>query len=112
MAILVTGAAGFIGMHAAHALLARGEEVIGIDSLNDFYEPALKQARLARLRAASGFTFLPIDIADRDAVAGLAARYPTIDRILHLAAQAGVRYSLENPFAYVDSNLVAHVTIM
>ncbi|MEC8674815.1 MAG: SDR family NAD(P)-dependent oxidoreductase [Pseudomonadota bacterium] len=112
MAILVTGAAGFIGMHAAHALLARGEEVIGVDSLNDYYDPALKQARLARLQAASGFTFLPIDIADRDAVAGLAARFPTIDRILHLAAQAGVRYSLENPFAYVDSNLVGQVTIM
>ena len=108
----MTGVAGFIGMHAAHALLARGETVIGVDSLNDYYDPTLKHARLARLHATAGFTFRAMDIADRDAVAGLATEFPTIDAILHLAAQAGVRYSLENPFAYVDSNLVGQVTIM
>lgn len=108
--ILVTGCAGFIGMHCAEQLLARGERVVGIDNLNAYYDVALKDARLARLTAQPGFSFERIDIADRAAVAGLFARtQPT--RVLHLAAQAGVRYSIEQPDDYTDSNLLgfAHV---
>lgn len=112
MAILVTGAAGFIGMHTATALLTRGEQVIGIDNLNDYYDPSLKRARLARLEGDAHFTFLPIDFADRAAVAGLPAQFPEIDRILHLGAQAGVRYSIEQPFAYAHSNLLGQLTMM
>ncbi len=107
MTVLVTGAAGFIGYHVAAALLARGDEVIGIDDLNPYYDVGLKRARLARLEAQPGFRFVEGDIADRDAVAALPALAP-IDRIVHLAAQAGVRYSLEQPRAYVRANLVGH----
>ena len=110
MSILVTGVAGFIGMHAAAALLARGEAVIGIDNLDSYYDPVLKQARLARLSGLPGFTFLRADIADGGAMDGLALE--GADRILHLAAQAGVRYSLENPRAYVRANIAGHLNLL
>ena len=111
MAVLVTGAAGFIGYHVAEALLARGEDVVGLDELNAYYDPRLKQARLDRLAGRPGFRFVKGDIADEEALAG-AAGQGTIDRIVHLAAQAGVRYSIENPRAYVRSNLVGHVNVL
>ena len=111
MAVLVTGAAGFVGFHTATALLARGEEVIGIDDLNAYYDPHLKEARLQRLSALPGFHFIKGDIADADSLAD-AAGQGDIDRIVHLAAQAGVRYSIENPHAYVRSNLVGHVNVL
>lgn len=110
MSILVTGVAGFIGMHAAAALLARGDSVIGIDNLDGYYDPVLKCARLARLRGLRGFTFLRADIADDEVM----DRLPLdgVDRILHLAAQAGVRYSLENPRAYVRANIAGHLNLL
>ena len=111
MKILVTGAAGFIGMHTALRLLARGDEVIGIDNLNDYYDPSLKDARLAKLAPQPGFRFIKMDIADRTAIADLFAR-EKFERVIHLAAQAGVRYSLQNPLAYADSNLVGFVNIL
>ena len=103
--ILVTGCAGFIGMHCAERLLARGARVVGIDNLNAYYDPALKQARLARLTGHPHFRFERIDLADRAAMAGLFARVRPA-RVLHLAAQAGVRYSIEQPDDYTDSNLL------
>lgn len=112
MAILVTGAAGFIGMHVAEALLARGQSVIGVDDFNDYYDLALKQARARRLEAHSGFTLCHLDIADREGMESLFARHPGIEGIIHLAAQAGVRYSLENPYAYVRSNLMGQVVML
>ncbi len=112
MAILVTGAAGFIGMSVSHALLARGEEVVGIDNLNDYYDPTLKQARLATLESKPGFTFRKMDIADTAAILSLKDAGFEIDRIVHLAAQAGVRYSLENPHAYVQANVAGHLNLM
>ncbi|MEP3071962.1 NAD-dependent epimerase/dehydratase family protein [Maricaulis sp.] len=111
MTILVTGAAGFIGYHASEALLAAGERVVGLDNLNAYYDPALKQARLARLERHEGFRFERLDLADNAAVMALVEREQP-DRILHLAAQAGVRYSLENPFAYARSNLLGHLAIL
>lgn len=111
MTILVTGAAGFIGYHASEALLAAGERVVGLDNLNAYYDPALKQARLARLERHEGFSFERLDLADDAAVMALVERERP-DRILHLAAQAGVRYSLENPFAYARSNLLGHLAIL
>ena len=111
MKILVTGAAGFIGLHVARLLLARGDEVIGIDNLNDYYDPALKQARLACLTPYPNFRFARIDIADAPAVHGLFAA-EGFERVVHLAAQAGVRYSLSNPQAYVQSNLVGFANIL
>jgi UDP-glucuronate 4-epimerase len=111
MTILVTGAAGFIGFHACEALLARGETVIGIDNLNDYYDTALKHARLERLNAFEDFQFEALDFSDEKAVLALVeATRP--DRILHLGAQAGVRYSIENPFAYAQSNLTGHLSIL
>jgi len=112
MTILLTGAAGFIGFHVASALCARGETVIGIDNLSDYYDVSLKEARLAQLAGGRSFAFERIDIADRAAVAALCARHPEIDRIVHLAAQAGVRYSLVNPFAYTDSNITGQVVML
>ncbi|MEQ9199060.1 MAG: GDP-mannose 4,6-dehydratase, partial [Rhodospirillales bacterium] len=103
--ILVTGAAGFIGYHVSNALLAQGRAVVGIDNLNAYYDPALKQARLDRLEAQPGFQFLKADIADRDAILSLAKTFPGITGIIHLAAQAGVRYSLIDPYSYVRSNV-------
>ncbi len=112
MAVLVTGAAGFIGFHVASALLHAGESVIGIDNLNPYYDVRLKEARLDQLRKVRGFTFERLDIAERGAVADLAARHRGIDRIVHLAAQAGVRYSLIEPRAYVSANLVGHLEVL
>jgi UDP-glucuronate 4-epimerase len=109
--ILVTGAAGFIGMHCSARLLAQGHQVIGIDNLNDYYDPRLKQARLAQLTPQPGFRFIETDIAHRDALEALFAEVRP-ERVLHLAAQAGVRYSLKNPHAYVQSNLVGFVNIL
>ena len=114
MKVLVTGAAGFIGFHLTLALLERGDEVIGVDNLNDYYDPQLKQDRLDVIDAharAYAFTFLKEDIADRDAMAALFVDY-SFDVVVNLAAQAGVRYSLENPTAYVDSNLLGFVNIL
>src|SRR5512134_1154674 len=111
MKFLVTGAAGFIGYHVAKRLLDRGDEVVGLDNLNDYYEVSLKQARLAQLTGHPNFRFVRMDLADRAGIAGLFAA-EGFERVVHLAAQAGVRYSLENPFAYVDSNLVGFVNIL
>jgi UDP-glucuronate 4-epimerase len=110
--ILVTGAAGFIGYHVAEALLARGETVIGIDSLNAYYDLRLKQARLDRLTRRPGFSFVRLDIADAAAVATLAEAHQGIDRIVHLAAQAGVRHSIDHPFEYAQANVVGHLAIL
>ena len=110
--ILVTGAAGFIGFHVTRALLARGEQVIGIDNLNDYYDPALKGARIDQLIRERSFVFRKLDISRPDAILPLAEELPEIDGVVHLAAQAGVRYSLENPFAYVQSNVMGQVTML
>ena len=114
MKVLVTGAAGFIGFHLTLALLERGDEVVGVDNLNDYYDPQLKQDRLDVIGThakAHAFTFMKAGIADRDTMAALFADY-SFDVVVNLAAQAGVRYSLENPNAYVDSNLVGFVNIL
>ncbi len=112
MTILVTGAAGFIGYHVSEALLARGDVVIGIDDLNGYYDVALKEARLARLRRHPGFVFRRLDIADGAALTALARAEGGISGVVHLAAQAGVRYSLENPGAYAQANLVGHLNVL
>lgn len=111
MTIIVTGAAGFIGHALSHALLDRGEHVVGIDVLNDYYDVRLKQARLARLSERPGFRFHRLDIADADAVCALIGGSDA-RRVVHLAAQAGVRYSLANPHAYQRSNLAGHLSIL
>lgn len=111
MRILVTGAAGFIGFHLANRFLDRGDEVVGIDNLNDYYDVRLKQARLAQLEGRPNYRFLKLDIADRVATAKLFAETQP-QRVVHMAAQAGVRYSVTNPHAYVDSNLVGFVNIL
>jgi UDP-glucuronate 4-epimerase len=111
MKYLVTGAAGFIGSHTSHRLLARGDEVVGLDNLNDYYDPSLKEARLARLAALPGFRFVKLDLADREGIPALFAK-ERFDRVIHLGAQAGVRYSLQNPLAYVDSNVVGTANIL
>ena len=110
--ILVTGAAGFIGFHVARALLARGEPVLGIDNLNDYYDVALKEARLARLAAEKSFVFRKLDISDRDGVLKLAEEFSGITGVIHLAAQAGVRHSLVDPYAYVQSNVMGQVVML
>lgn len=112
MTTLVTGAAGFIGFHVAEALLARGVDIIGIDNLNDYYDVELKVARLRHLEKHSGFTFRKADIAQPDQVLRLGRDFPSITHIIHLAAQAGVRYSLENPYAYVSSNVMGQVAML
>ena len=111
MRVLVTGAAGFIGYHVAERLLARGDEVIGLDNLNPYYDPTLKEARLARLRPHARFSFEKLDLADRAGMEALFAR-SKIQRVVHLAAQAGVRYSIENPHAYVDSNITGTLHVL
>ncbi len=112
MTVLLTGAAGFIGLHVADALLARGQRVVGVDNLNTYYDARLKQARLARLRGRDGFAFRQLDLADRAAMADLAAAHPDITGIVHLAAQAGVRHSLDDPYAYVASNVMGHLGVL
>jgi UDP-glucuronate 4-epimerase len=112
MSILVTGVAGFVGYHVAEALLARGEQVVGVDILNDYYDPRLKQARLDRLRPHAGFTFHRLDISDRDVVGDVLRENNMIDQIVHLAAQAGVRHSLVDPYAYVQANVLGHLVIL
>ncbi|HTS52626.1 MAG TPA: NAD-dependent epimerase [Burkholderiales bacterium] len=111
MKILVTGCAGFIGMHVAQRLLARGDEVVGVDNLNDYYDPSLKSARLAQLQPHPNFSFQRLDIADGPSMAGLLAA-ERFARIVHLAAQAGVRYSLTNPQAYVNSNVTGFLNVL
>ena len=111
MKVLLTGSAGFIGMHCIERLLARGDTVVGVDNLNDYYEVSLKEARLARIAGHENFSFHRVSVEDRDAMAALfAAERP--DRVIHLAAQAGVRYSLENPHAYIDANLQGFINIL
>ena len=111
MQVLLTGAAGFIGYHTTLRLLARGDEVLGIDNLNAYYDPQLKEDRLAQLLGKPGFRFIKLDVADREAMATLfASERP--QRVVHLAAQAGVRYSLTNPHAYVESNLLGFLNIL
>ena len=109
--VLVTGAAGFIGAAVSHALLARGAHVIGVDNLNDYYDVSLKQARLDRLTSQPHFDFHQLDISDRDRMLKLAADFPGITHIVHLAAQAGVRYSLINPYAYITANVMGQVVM-
>ena len=110
--ILVTGAAGFIGYHVANRLIDRGETVVGLDSVNAYYDPKLKQARLARLQARKGFAFHRLDLSDRKAMADFFAAHGDFAGIVHLAAQAGVRHSLSDPFAYTDANLTGHLVIL
>ncbi|MGH6959349.1 MAG: NAD-dependent epimerase/dehydratase family protein [Dongiaceae bacterium] len=112
MPVLVTGAAGFIGYHVAAALLARGETVVGVDNLNDYYDVRLKEARLARLAGSAGFAFARLDVADAAEAAAVVERHAGIDRVVHLAAQAGVRYSLVNPAAYTQSNVTGQLVML
>lgn len=111
MNFLVTGAAGFIGFHVSQRLLAAGHQVVGIDNLNDYYDVNLKHARLNLIKADPGFTFIEMDLADRDAMASLFDQQK-FQRVIHLGAQAGVRYSIENPHAYADSNLTGHLNVL
>jgi UDP-glucuronate 4-epimerase len=112
MTVLVTGAAGFIGFHTSAALLKRGERVIGVDDLNDYYSVALKEARLAELNREPRFTFHRLDLAVSGGIAELLSRNPDVDRVIHLAAQAGVRYSLTHPRAYIAANIQGHLEIL
>ena len=111
MNILVTGAAGFIGSFTAYQLLDRGDRVVGLDNMNNYYDPSLKQARLARLQARGDFKFTQLDLCDTDGMKSMFANNK-FDRVIHLAAQAGVRYSIENPMAYTQSNLVGMTNIL
>jgi len=111
MKVLVTGAAGFIGFYTARALLDRGDQVVGLDNLNDYYDPGLKRARLAQLDGRNGFHFIRADLADRDAIDAVFTQEKP-DRVVHLGAQAGVRYSLENPHAYIASNVTGFLNTL
>ena len=110
-AILVTGAAGFIGFHVARQLLAEGRDVVGLDNMNDYYDPALKQSRLDLLRAEPRFSFVRANLADRPAIGALFAQH-RFDKVIHLAAQAGVRYSIDHPHAYADANLEGFLNVL
>ncbi|WP_035707943.1 SDR family NAD(P)-dependent oxidoreductase, partial [Bradyrhizobium genomosp. I (2014)] len=110
-AILVTGAAGFIGCHVARQLLGEGRPVVGLDNLNSYYDPALKRARLALLKSDSRFSFVEADLADRETMARLFAQH-RFAKVVHLAAQAGVRHSIEQPHAYADSNLQGFLNVL
>ncbi|MBX9944879.1 MAG: GDP-mannose 4,6-dehydratase [Reyranella sp.] len=112
MSVLVTGVAGFIGSHVAGALLARGEAVVGVDNFSDYYDPVLKFARLKPLREDKGFHFLEADVADRTAMLDLARQYGDLDRIVHLAAQPGVRHSMVDPYIYVQTNVMGHLVML
>ncbi|KAA5972655.1 NAD-dependent epimerase [Pantoea sp. M_9] len=111
MNFLVTGAAGFIGFHVSQRLLAAGHQVVGIDNLNDYYDVSLKQARLDQILPHPAFTFIKMDLADRQAISSLFEQH-AFERVIHLAAQAGVRYSIDNPHAYADANLTGHLNIL
>ena len=111
MRVLVTGAAGFIGFHTAQALLARGDEVVGVDNINDYYDPKLKDARLAILERERGFRFDKLDIADREAMQGIFDR-DQFGAVVHLAAQAGVRHSISSPHVYVQSNVTGFLHVL
>ncbi len=110
-AVLVTGVAGFIGFHVAHRLLQNGREIVGLDNINDYYDPKLKEARLSVLRNSLNFSFTKLDLADRPAAKALFAehRFPAV---IHLAAQAGVRHSIEDPHAYADANLEGFINVL
>jgi len=112
MTILITGVAGFVGSQVARALLARGEQVLGIDNFSPYYDPVLKFARLKPLRDGKGFTFLELDICDREAMLALADRHRDVDRIVHLAAQPGVRQSLIDPYIYTQTNVMGHLIVL
>ncbi len=112
MTVLLTGAAGFIGMHVSQVLLARGERVLGVDNLSTYYDVRLKRARLAQLEAQPGFAFIEADVANRDAMLPLAQAHPEVTRVVHLAAQPGVRHSLVDPFAYVEANVMGHLVVL
>ena len=112
MSILLTGCAGFVGFHVAGALLDRGETVIGLDNINDYYDVRLKQGRLALLRERPGFTFHRMDVSDREAVGALVTAHPNVTGVVHLAAQAGVRHSMVDPYAYVQSNVMGHLVVL
>ena len=112
MTVLITGAAGFIGFHTSLALLDRGDDVVGIDNVNDYYDVPLKEARLKALSERDGFIFERLDIADREAMAGLIARHGGIIRVVQLAAQAGVRYSLIDPYAYTRANVEGQLVVL
>ncbi len=110
--VLVTGVAGFVGSHVARALLARGESVVGIDNFSDYYDPVLKFARLKPLRETAGFTFVEGDVSDRETMMGLADRQGDLDRIVHLAAQPGIRHSKIDPYIYVQTNVMGHLVLL
>lgn len=112
MSVLVTGVAGFIGSQVAARLLARGEAVVGVDNFSPYYDPVLKFARLKPLRETAGFAFVEADVADRDAMEALAARHPDLDRIVHLAAQPGVRHSKVDPYIYVQTNVMGQLVLL
>lgn len=109
---IVTGVAGFVGFHVCQALLRNGTQVVGLDNINDYYDPNLKRARLSLLKQHSGFAFHQVDVADRDAVHSLIRENAGADTVIHLAAQAGVRYSLMDPYAYVHSNVMGHLVML